>query len=279
MRKNGLLLLIILLFAFGVSEPICAFPKKKPLRFYDAVTVAEREGSLFLKCKTNKKAKVYDLIEIFFRGERIYPENKIVDLSSISKSDNYFFCFEILKFKLDNIDYLGRDGISDSYPDKFCIVLYNTKTFREEYYYEESEYMCAAHTSYNETDKYSGIWMLEEPVIFRNSVYSTNASSFCGSVIEYRNNEIVVNDKKFTIKRSQVEAWDSIRLRNETRASNFNGVTFDDLGIDKAEITVVSLKIEPHSALPGVLLFMIDGSNMITMVGNVYYGMKRVSGI
>ena len=138
MRLNRFLFLVMLLFAFGVSKSIYAFPKKKPLRFYDAVTIAEREGILYLKCKTNKKAKVYDLNQILFRGKRLYPKD-IVNLSSISKSDNYFFCFEIPKFKLDNIDYMNRDGISGLNPDKFCIGLYNMKTFRMEYYYEENE--------------------------------------------------------------------------------------------------------------------------------------------
>lgn len=139
--------------------------------------------------------------------------------------------------------------------------------------------MCAAHISCRETDNYSGVWLLGEPMIFRNSICSINADSFCGSTIEYRNNEIVVNGKILTIKSKRAENWDSIRLRNETRASHFKGVTFEDLGIEEEEITVVSLETDPCFDLPGTLFFIIDDFNMITMVGNVYYRMKRISAI
>ena len=139
---------MIFLFAFGLTKSIYAFPQKPPLKFYDSVTIFEDTNSLYFKCKTNKKAKFYDLKLIYFCNHLFYAED-LLNMCSISKSNDCYFCFETPKSKLVNLNnlMLMRWEVSMLNPKVFCLGLYNTKMHRMEEYYADREFDLSFVTS------------------------------------------------------------------------------------------------------------------------------------
>lgn len=125
-------------------------------------------------------------------------------------------------------------------------------------------------------EKFVGKWELGDPMIFHDSIYDEKATKYKGLQIEYEEDGIFIEQKVFPITKKQQVKWDSIDLKNETKNSSFNGLTFNDLEIKHDSILVYTFKTDMRVSLPGFFIFLIDDSNMITMIRGVYYKMKRV---
>ena len=125
-------------------------------------------------------------------------------------------------------------------------------------------------------EEYFGKWVLGEPMIFPDTITAVNATEYEGLQIEYREDGIFIDQKLISITKKKQEKWSSIDLKNETKSSSSSGVTFDDLGIKNDYILVYIFKTNESISLPGFFIFVIDDSNMVTFIGNVYYKMKRL---
>ncbi len=136
--------------------------------------------------------------------------------------------------------------------------------------------LIATHVFCTPRDEYLGTWILEDPLIFSDSIYDIDATKYSGLKIHYCDEEIMIGQKTLQITKKRERKWNSAHLQNETKTSSFNGITFATLGIDNESVRVYTFKTNERKNLPGFFIILIDENNMITMTGGVYYRMRRV---
>lgn len=121
-------------------------------------------------------------------------------------------------------------------------------------------------------------WKIVELADFPDIIGTSKdqAMTYIQTIIEYKGNFMYFNGKKYMIKKTRVELWNSNDLFMETTGTGSSGLTFEIIKFYEKEITVIINKIIDNPG-PGSFLLITSNNRILTLWNGNFYWMEKVN--